>query len=158
MTFYIGKMSNRKFEARKKSLFVDYEKEKVVLALECYEIDEEGNRISLESTKSYDRYLIADNTTAVDPVTGEYLTPIEPNEEGEYPFGYKEINGKFYAAEAVGEWDFFNNIRQNIPVIIEQLEQQVLAKNRARLMPDGVQPDPEDEQESESEEEPQEEE
>ncbi|MCH5690060.1 hypothetical protein LWM68_41045 [Niabella sp. W65] len=127
---------------------MDEEMKRVVIALRCYEIDYEGNRIQGEVNKEYQRMLVADNQTGVDPATGDYVQPLPALVDGSsYPTDIVLLGGKMYPAGTIGEFDYFNNIQQHVPVIIEQLKIAVLTKNRNRLMPDGLLAEPEPETE-----------
>lgn len=134
MKYYIGKNGGRRFEARKKSLLIDYVNQRTALTLICYEIDENGNRVDGENVKDYRRVIVVDNTYAVDCYTGERLEPLDE------PDSYQsiEIGGRLYSNVAIGAWDYFINVIQSTPVIIEYWEQQLIQKNRHMLMPEGL--------------------
>lgn len=58
---------------------------------------------------SYTRENIADNTTMVNPLTGEIL---QPDENGEYIGDY------------MGQYDWFNQLGENVPVNVHSLIRQ----------------------------------
>lgn len=144
MEFYIGQNNGRRYEGQLEALSLDFKNKRVVLALSCYEIDAEGKKIQSEISREYQRMLIADNATGVDPVSGDYVEPLTPDATGIFPEDAVHLCDKFYPAGAIGEYNFFNHIWQNVPVINEKLALSVLSKNRHRLMPDGLIPEPEE--------------
>ena len=117
MKIYIGKNGSRRFECEIISTVINVKRENVVLNLECYEIDENGNEIISETTKRYDRTLLADNSTKVD-MEGNYVSPD--------------------TVGAIGEWDYFDYIRHNVPIKVAELEISIVQKLKNKLMPDGL--------------------
>lgn len=117
MKMYIGKNGNRRFECEIISTVINVRAKNVVLNLDCYEIDELGNEIISETTKRYNRNLVADNSTKVD-MMGNYVDMDDPN--------------------GIGEWDYFDYIRHNVPVKVADLEMSIVQKLRNKLMPDGL--------------------
>lgn len=94
------------------------------LAIRCYQSDMSGNQITGEAMGEYFRMLTADNSTLVNPGTGDYVTPQQPDMT--IPTG------------SIGEWDFFLHIAKSVPSIFFDLITATLIKNRNRLMPDGL--------------------
>lgn len=117
MKIYIGKNSNRRFECEIISTVINVKRENVALNLECYEVDEDGKEIVGETVKRYNRTLLADNSTNVD-MMGNYVDVDDPN--------------------GIGEWDYFDYIRNNVPVKVADLEMSIVHKLRNKLMPDGL--------------------
>ena len=117
--FYIGKSNGRHYEC------TVYEQATVQgavrLGIRCYQTDGAGNEIKSETVRDYYRTLVADNTTLVDPATGDYVPAGTPG--------------------AIGEWDFFLHIAKTVPAIFFDLITATLEKNRARLMPDDLIPE-----------------
>lgn len=119
MKIYIGSNNGRHFEARLTSTCINDEQQNLIINLVCYEVTgQDGEKIVSETSKEYYRSLIADNTTKVDPATGDY---VPEGTEG-----------------AIGEWDYFNHISNNVPIKVTELKLSVINKNKARLMPDGL--------------------
>lgn len=121
LKFNIGEVNGRLFEASVKQLIIDIKNENVILVTDCYEIDTDGNRIDEEFTKSYERNLIAHNSTLVHPLTGAYWQDLTEEEKGEL--------------EPIGEWDFFWNIAANVDVRVVDFIGLTITKNATRLLP-----------------------
>lgn len=121
LKFNIGEVNGRLFEASVKHLIIDIKNENVTLETDCYEIDTDGNRIDEEFTKSYERNLIAHNSTLVHPLTGAYWQDLTEEEKGEL--------------EPIGEWDFFWNIAANVNVRVVDFIGLTITKNATRLLP-----------------------
>ena len=121
LKFNIGEVNGRLFEASVKHLIIDIKNENVTLGTDCYEIDTDGNRIDEEFTKSYERNLIAHNSTLVHPLTGAYWQDLTEEEKGEL--------------EPIGEWDFFWKIAANVDVRVVDFIGLTITKNATRLLP-----------------------
>ena len=147
MKFYIGQNQGRRYEAELESLNVNYKRKEVALAMNCYEIDEDGNKKVGEAIRDYRRLLIANNTTAVDPTTGDYLEALAPDENGQFPSNIALIGASVYPAGAIGEFDYFMYIHDNVDIKVKDLELATIIKNKVRLMPDGLLPEEESEPE-----------
>ena len=124
LKFNIGTSNGRTFEANVKTLIVDIFNQNVILVNECYEVDSEGVKLQTEFAKSYERNLIANNSTLVHPETGQYWDSIAEEDRPE-------------GVDPIGEWDFFWFVAQNAPITVVPFIQQTLSKNRERLMPTG---------------------
>lgn len=119
LKFYIGKNNGVHFEANVYHLGIGIGENTVALFIKCYEVTEEGGTPVIgEFRKPYERKLIASNETFVNPQTGAYV-PAD-------------------TAGAMGEWDFFWHIAQNVPIKVFEFITATLVKNRNRLMPDGL--------------------
>lgn len=119
MKIYIGKNNNRHYEARSLSICINDAAKNIIMNFVCYEVTaENGDRIVSETSKEYHRSLIADNSTKVNPATGDY---VPEGTEG-----------------AIGEWDYFSYISDNVPIKVTELKLNVINKNKHRLMPDGL--------------------
>lgn len=118
MKFYIGEKNGRHFECRLLKTTINDEAQELIMDFVCYEITEEGGeKINSEINKEYYRTFVANNLTKVNPATGDY---VPDDTEG-----------------AVGEWDYFNYISQNLPIKVTELKQSIIDKNKHRLLPIG---------------------
>jgi hypothetical protein len=125
LKFYIGEINERHFEATVQNLVIGITSQIVTLSCQCYEVTgEDGERVYNEITQPYIRMLIANNSTLVHPQTGTYWNDLSDAEKGN--------------VEPIGEWDFFWFIANNVDVRLVPFVLQTLAKNRERLLPEGV--------------------
>jgi len=106
----------------------------VFLQLHHYEKNEDnsyGDEVTTPSINNYESKMVASNVRKVDPVDGmecyEYIVqeatePTEENPEGTpQVIGYKRLNNNAVVNNPIGQFDFFNYLIQNQPVLIKSM-------------------------------------
>jgi len=84
------------------SLLFDVQFSRVVITWNVIPLDDDGNELITDMLRPYQRQLLADNTTFVDPTNeGNYCAPDDPN--------------------AVGEYDFYRYLAGYVPTVVEDM-------------------------------------
>lgn len=115
MIIDLGIKDGRTFKAEVLYTQIMYKHKRLEILFRIFRADENGEEVQNEFTKSWEKAFIANNETFVNSATGEY---VEASTDG-----------------AIGEWDYFMYIHDNVSLVVKNLILSTVQKNIDRLLP-----------------------